>query len=153
MTASDYQTSTDEMLTLVTAAVAAGAVAIVGYVPEVRFQGVEANPSQPPNNRYWFRMSRQTVREGQATLGAAEVSGGRLYETDGILFLQCFGPLNNADVWFKLQQLAELVKDAVRGKKTASGVWFRNERINEIGSDGRFQQINVIAEFQYREIG
>lgn len=148
---SNYVLARDEIFALFVAEWNASAAAIVGYIPEIRYQGLES--LSPDNSKFWARLSTQMVAEGQATLGAAEAGGQKLYESNGLFFAQVFGPLNNSDTWEKLQLLAIVAKRSIRGKKTSSGVWFRNEKINEIGSDGRFEQINAVAEFQYREIG
>jgi hypothetical protein len=94
------------------------------------------------------------VLEDQAAFGNVEINSKQMYKSAGILFVQCFGPMSgDAKVATRLPALAALAKNSFRGKKTTSGVWFRNVRTLELGPDGKFQRINAIAEFQYQEIG
>ncbi len=48
--------------------------------------------------------------------------------------------------------LAETVVSAFEGTTTERGVEFRNTRLNEIGPDGDWFQINVLADFTYDEV-
>jgi hypothetical protein len=73
--------------------------------------------------------------------------GGRLFMHAGQVFVQIFTP---AGVKPKLPyQLAEVAKRAFEGRATASGVWFRDVRVNEVGQSGDWFQVNVIADFTY----
>lgn len=47
--------------------------------------------------------------------------------------------------------LAKVVADAYEGQKSETGVWFRNVRIQEIGRESQFYQINVLIDFEYNE--
>ena len=47
--------------------------------------------------------------------------------------------------------LAKVVADAYEGISSPNGVWFRNVRINELGREGTFFQINVVVDFEYYE--
>ena len=48
--------------------------------------------------------------------------------------------------------LGKVVVDAYQGKSTPGGAWFRNVRLQEVGPDGNWSQVNVVAEFTYDEI-
>ncbi len=48
--------------------------------------------------------------------------------------------------------LAKILADAFEGQSSPSGVWFRNVRINEIGRDGQFTQVNMLTDFTYTEV-
>lgn len=48
-------------------------------------------------------------------------------------------------------QLAKVAADAFEGKSTG-GIWFRNVRINEVGRQGAYYQLNVVVDFEYDEI-
>lgn len=153
MTATWNQAEGD-MKSLVWLTINNGAAALVGYVPEVRWPGVE-KPVLPANDKYWFRVSFQTVgpggKEGVGSTDSGDGSG--MYETSGLIFIQCFGPMSGASqVWANLKLLADLALNSVRGKHTTNGVWMRNERINPLQPDGKFQRINVVAEFTFTEL-
>lgn len=151
----NYATARNEMFGLVNDAWVIGAQFAVGasLLPELRFQGKEEN-AIPARDKYWGRVSTQMVREGEAGVGADEDGMTRRYDAAGLLFVQCFAPMSgDALAWPRLGDLADLALRAVRGKKTASGVWFRNVRRQELAPDGKFQRMNVVAEFQYQERG
>jgi len=49
------------------------------------------------------------------------------------------------------QRLAQVALSAFQGRAIRD-VWFRNVRYTEIGRDGLFYQINVMADFERTEI-
>lgn len=48
-------------------------------------------------------------------------------------------------------QLAKVVADAYEGVTSPNGVWFRRVRVNEMGRDGSFFILKVLANFEYYE--
>jgi len=89
----------------------------------------------------------------QVTLGGkvAQGSGGSRFRRFGVVTVQVFtvsgDGLTNADV------LVDLALDAFEGENTGSDkVEFRNARANEIGQDGPWFQVNVVAEFTYDRV-
>lgn len=144
-----YPQAIDEMYGLFNAAWTAGAPAIVGYLPEVRWSGVEKEGA-PETKKYWCRVSSQTVIERQITFRNGT---DKRYQTDGLLFVQIFAPMSDAKSMENLRSLAVVARNAFRGKTTSSMIWFRNVRINEFGPDSKAYRCNVVAEYQYDEIG
>jgi len=47
--------------------------------------------------------------------------------------------------------LAKSIVDAYEGVHSPNGVWFRNVRIQEMGTDGNFFELQVLIEFEYNE--
>lgn len=47
--------------------------------------------------------------------------------------------------------LAKSIVDAYEGVHSPNGVWFRNVRIQEMGVDGNFFELQVLIEFEYNE--
>ena len=74
----------------------------------------------------------------------------RRYRHDGLFTAQIFVPIGKG--LMEGYELAKLVSDAFEGTDTPSGVWFQNVRIREIGPDGEWFQINVLADFEYTEV-
>lgn len=147
------RTALNEMKALLNDAWQNSAQQIVGYTPDIRWPMVE-EPSTPDMTKFFARFSTQTVLEGNAGIGDTTSIGTALYNTAGLLFVQLFGPMSgDAQVGDKLEQLAALVVGAYRGITSPSGVWFRNVRNQELTPDSKFQRRNVVAEFQYYEIG
>lgn len=125
---------------------------------QVHSAWVTANPSypmlfddrkgqKPATDIPWARLTVQHNRGDQEAL--ANAIGRRLFSRDGLVIVQIFTPagegLRTSDA------LAKVVSDALEGKATPNGVWFRNVRLREVGPDGAFHQVNVIAEFVYSE--
>jgi len=127
----------------------AEAASIVGSVPEIRWQGVEAD--KPPQNVFWCRVSIQTVYEEQTTL--SNDNGTKRYRTGGLVFVQIFCPTADAQAMDKGRKLAIVARNAFRGKQTANGVWFRNARINELPPEDDAYRLNVVADYEYDDIG
>lgn len=133
------------------ASIGCAATTLIGYEIDVRWQGVEL-ASTPDATKYWARVSIQGVSEAQVSL-ADEVTGPakRRYEPKGLIFVQVFAPMV-ADGMDKGRKLAMIARDAFRGQQTASGVVFRNVRINELPNDGKSYRFNVVAEYEYDDI-
>lgn len=141
----DYDEATDEMFALVAAGWQAS-LSIVTPIPELRWP---ADTSAIPDpSQYWARVSRQTVLERQATFR----NGVKRYVTSGLIFVQVFAPVSEANGWEKGSKLAKLARNIFRGAETSSSVWFRNARINELTADRGAHRFNVVAEFEYDEL-
>lgn len=105
----------------------------------------------PSIDTVWARWRIQHSTGAQGSL--ANVVGKRRFVRSGTVFIQIFTPLN-AGVELAYS-LAEIVVGAYEGKRTASGAWFRNVRMNEVDGNGDvagMQQINVLVDFDYDQI-
>lgn len=100
------------------------------------------------NERPWSTTTLRHASGQQMTLGTA--TGTSRFARDGLLIVQIFTPAGKGlqDAY----NLAKVVVDAYEGSTTPGGVWFRNVRLNEVGRDGRFFQMNVLVEFLYDEL-
>ena len=137
--------ATDEMLTLFREAWESGAPAFNnGQVPLVEWPGVD--PLEfPPKDSPWARVNVQHGTREQSTLGGI---GNRAFEARGILVIQIFTPRD----LLQAQQLAIIARNAFEGVSSPGDIWFRNVRMNEVGTDASWSQINVVAEFEYHEL-
>ncbi|QBZ71726.1 minor tail protein [Pseudomonas phage KP1] len=143
----------DEINTLFKTAWDLNSSAVAGYIPEVRWQGLETT-ELPDGSKFWCRVSKQTLEEEQATLSNCEgAPGKKKYTADGLIFVQLFCPKSNSRSFQLGQKLAKIARNAFRGKSTPGGVWFRNVRINELDPENLYHRFNVIAEFEYDELG
>lgn len=102
----------------------------------------------PPTVAPWARVSLRHLSGRQASLAGG--SGKRRYDRDGLITVQIFVP--SGEGLLEAYNLAKIVADAFEGAATASQVWFRDVRINEVGPDGSWFQVNVVAGFTYDEI-
>lgn len=142
-----YREATDQILGLFRSAWLANAgAANGGTVPPVLYPHTD-DGTIPTTTGAWARISINHETGGQATLGP---SAGRQFENGGTLFVQVFAPAIGGTGYNLAQALAEVAKAAFEGKAT-SGVWFRAVRINEIGPDGPFYQINIAADFLWSQ--
>lgn len=149
----EFDAANDEINTLFLNAWNAGSAAIVGYIPEIRWQGVQYR-DLPDGSKFWVRLSKQTVIEGQAALSTdAGAPGQRKYTVAGLVFVQLFCPKSNTQAFELGQKLAKLSRNAFRGKSTPGKIWFRNVRINEIDPEELYERFNVVTEFEHDELG
>ena len=137
MSSLTYAQARDEILVLLKTAWDAGAGTAAMLYPDLA--------QEPPKAGSWARASVNHVAGQQGSLAGA--SGLVRYERRGVVVVQIFTEagtgLSSADA------LATIVSDAFEGQTTPGAVWFRNVRINEIGPDGQWYQLNVLAEFLY----
>ncbi len=119
-------------------------------MPTLRFQGREK--AELPGG-FWLRISTQQVssRADGFVQTDEPTPSPNAYETAGLIFVQVFAPMSDRDSYRKGELLAAFVRDIFRRAETQSGVWFRNSRFNEVGSDGKNYSWNVKAEYQYNE--
>lgn len=100
-------------------------------------------PFTIPTSGAWARVTLRHATGGQSSLAGA--SGAKLYTQTGTIFAQVFAPLGDgqkSSLW--------LAQDVVNGYRSAKGaVWYRNQRLKEIGASGAFDQTNVLVDFTY----
>lgn len=127
----------------------ANAAAIVGYIPEARYENVEVS-SDLDMSKYWVRLSVKPVTDEQATLRNANF--GQCYDGNGIIIFQLFGPKSIGDSNWDIIDLAQLIKNTFRAHSTAGNVWFRNTREQILDPEPDWYRINVVSEYQFREL-
>ena len=123
---------------------------LLGYEPLIIYQGVDKETTPDPS-KLWLRASIQTVLEGQATLSGNDLK--RRYTTDGLIFVQIFIPKSKAQDYAFGLGVANLVLKAYRGKSTDNCIVFRNVRRQELPTETAWNRVNVVAEYEYDEIG
>lgn len=83
----------------------------------------------------------------QATLSST--LGSRIFRREGVIQVRIF--IAQGSGLSDAYTLAKVVADAYEGARTSGGAWFRNVRVNEVGRDGEFLQVDVTVDFQYDE--
>lgn len=101
-----------------------------------------------PTSGSFARVSVRHADGAQATLSGE--TGLQSHRLEGTVFVQVFTP--TGDGLTTSDKLVEVAMSAFQGKRTAGGVWFRRVRAAEIGPDGAFFQVNVLADFEYDEV-
>lgn len=117
---------------------------IVGYVPVIRWPGIEEGT--PDASKFWTRISQQTVLSGQKTLSNTT----RIFETSGLIFIQIFCPKSIVNSFNLGRQLAQKALETFRSR--TSNVRFINARIQELPSEENFYRFNVVSEYDYWEV-
>jgi hypothetical protein len=102
-----------------------------------------------PSSGAWARVMVKHSYGEQATLSGE--TGQRRFRHTGIITVQIFTPTGDGQVLN--DQLIAIAKGAFEGVTTSPGrIMFRNVRINEVGQDGQWFQVNVLADFEYDEV-
>lgn len=76
----------------------------------------------------------------------------RRWESEGVLRVRIRVP-ESAGGLTKLDELATLMRNTLRGATTPGGVWFQNVVAREVPPKDRKSQTDVTARFRYQEIG
>jgi len=126
--------------------------AIIGYIPEIRYQGLE-KAGLPGADKYWMRASTNTVATQQRghTVPQEGISKA-VYDNFGFITLQVFAPMKSTDSYAKGELLAELGQCMFMASETSGSIWFRNPRIRELDNDGTWYRWNVIADYQFSQV-
>lgn len=127
------------------AAWTAGATAIVGIIPDIRWPGV-IEPDVPPANVPFARWSHQNVIQEQQTLRNGI---SRRYHTRGNIFVQIFTPIRSlAQSLDKCEKLAMLARDSYMGKRDSS-MTYHYCRVQQLEADGKYHRRNAVIEYRY----
>lgn len=104
-------------------------------------------PGDVPNAKtVWARVVIRHANGGQGSL--SNEHGKKRWFKDGTIFIQIFSPVGDGSVAGYLA--ADAVMDAYKTARDC--VWYRNIRMQELGSDGAFEQINVLIDFSYDDV-
>lgn len=141
----DYNTAIEEIYNEFYTTWIAQSSAVVGYVPEIRVEGVEL-PDEPDYSKFWCRFSTQEVRSNQTTLKGDEKIRYRNY---GLVFIQIFCPKSGVTSARDGRDLSDIGKKSYQGHSTSGKIWFRNTRVNGLTPENLWYRINVISEYQY----
>lgn len=98
-------------------------------------------PHDPPVDGSWARVTVRHLTGGSASLGT------RLQERRGRVTVQLFCEVG--DGLTTADSLAETLQKAYEGASSSCGILFRNVVAQEIGPDGRWFNMNVLADFEY----
>ena len=102
----------------------------------------------PTTRAPWARVLLKHSLGYQATLSGS--TGQQRFSREGFIIVQIFTP--NGEGSTRGYTLSKVVSNIFEGKSTENGIWFRNIRVNEVGSDSNWFQINVICDFIYDEV-
>jgi len=142
----DMEQARDEMHAQFLTPWKAQSAAVAGYVPDVVWDE-EGKPGPKAHNKAWARCIVRHGGGSQRTLGGR---GSRRFSREGFVFVQVFVPRGEGVTL--ADRLGKIASTAFEGNATPGGIWFRNVRAIEVGSDAQWYQMNVVAEFTYDDI-
>lgn len=120
-----------------------------GTTPSVHYEGLKFDP---PKDAAWARIAIRHSTAGQATLAGDPSYGARRFERFGVVTVQIFQPLSAGGGLVLVEDLAQVARAAFEGQTTSGNIWFQNVTINEVGPDGPWFQMRVVASFRYDEV-
>jgi hypothetical protein len=90
------------------------------------------------------------IKHGPSKQAALGTSGGSRFERTGLIITQVYAPMGEG--LSEPYTLAKVLADALEGKQTSRGVWFRDVEITEQDSDAVYAQVDIKAMFIYDEV-
>lgn len=138
-----FATAYDEILALFKAAWDTTA-----HSANVDYENVAFTIPAADGTNAWARPRVRHASGGDGSLAGG--LGTKSYDRTGVLLVQVFTSAGAGLV--EGHALAKIVADAFDGVRTASGVWFRNVRLAEVGPDGEWFQLNISVDFAYDEV-
>lgn len=100
----------------------------------------------PDSVTVWARVTLRHATGGRASL-SGPINGCVTHNRGGVGIIQIFAPVGGG--MNEAYDAAQLVANAYEDANV--DVWFRNVRVNEIGTKGNSEQINVLFDFSYHE--
>lgn len=106
----------------------------------------------PDTDDYFGRLSQRTVTRGQKTFRNGPE---KRYRTEGMLIVQVMAPMSQAEAgsFAKGRAICEGLQSVYTSYPKNQSVEFLNIRIEELPNDGKRFRFNVIAEYNYDDIG
>ncbi len=99
-----------------------------------------------PEGAAWVRVVVKNLTTKQATMGP---TGNRKFLRAGAVFAQIFVPEDTGT--FEADRLSEKMRAIFEGIRLNADVWFLESKVREIGSSGKFYQVNVDSIFNYEQ--
>jgi len=97
----------------------------------------------------WVRIA---VMHRDGSLTSIGGVGARRIEVIGNLIVQVFVEVGSEDKLTVIDDITDLVVNALEVNQTSSGIEFRNVVAREIGHDKVWVQMNVVADFNYEKL-
>lgn len=142
----DFQSADDEVYGIVNAILTGAVAAILGYAPDIRWQGV-VNPVKPDSSKAFFRVSSQMVSDRLAAMGAA--GGTKRYEAISLLYVQIFMPRTVGGYAGVGKQIGDLIASQFKKASPSGMLQFINPKIVTLPETESSLPINVVVEYHY----
>lgn len=147
-----YDEAVDQIYGLFSDKFTAGAAAIVGYVPDIRWLD-DQNPNEPDRSKVWVRISVNPVMRPQTSLSNDVFQPGKkMFTSSGLVYVQLFFPKSYSNAAATMRRLAQFIVSFMSNGKTEGCVWFRNAIAKPVVPEDLFYRSNVVTEYQHDEI-
>jgi hypothetical protein len=129
------------------------ATPIMGYIPEVRWSGIEV-ASKPQVDKYYITASFQELESEQRAFTQCEPSSpsGKLFISLGLATFTIHGPSFQANAKEKSEELAKALRKQLRLPRPDSDLWLRNPKIGDTYQMDNFLRTVITVEFHYTEV-
>jgi len=139
----------DEIATLFNSNVLSNSTAIIGYVPEIEWPGIDTGVCKD-GSKFWLKFSTNNVFTEQETLCEnIVINGSRRYNSQGFVSFQIFAP-KRKDSYQKALSFSQMLQIVFR--KSLPNVILRNSRIVELPPENGIVRFNVFADYEFDEI-
>lgn len=141
-----YDEALDQMFEHFTDAWTAGAAAIVGYVPTIKYghdDGIELNHKQ-----WWVNLSLQSLTSEQMGFSQTINGSQTRHRNRGLFVVQVFGPMGSVESTTEVKHLIEFITGIFRSQRTVNVHFIRcvPEELPKVDGKERF---NVFATYEY----
>jgi hypothetical protein len=145
------QNARKELFALVDSIWQAQTNAIIGYIPEVRWQGMQES-AIPASSKFWMRVSTKGVSNRQRGFSMPDNGQSHaIFDNIGFITLQIFAPMTSPTGYAKGELLSAKGQCMFMATETGGAIWFRNPRIIELDNDGTWYRWNVVADYQFSQ--
>lgn len=149
-----YLEARDETFEVFHDALTSLAVGIIGYVPEVRWDGIEY-PSKPDIKKYYVKTYFEEIESSQRAFTQC-VSGspsGKLFASTGMAMFSVHGPSFESNSKRKSEELGQALRKVFRLPRPNSDLWFRNAKLANPYLMDNFFRSDLYIEFYFTEVG
>jgi len=123
----------------------AGSGAIVGYIPEIQWQGV-GKFSRPDPAKFWIRVSNAPILQRQTSLRGLDTR----YNTFGQFLVQLYCPKTESGITIG-RTVAAFTRNIFLGQALET-VKFVNVKLIELDPESANYRFDITARYEYSEI-
>lgn len=114
--------------------------------PNIKFD--RPAPSNDTSSTFWARFRIMHAAGGQGSLQNSV--GARMYDRTGNIIIQVFGPIGVGTK--PIVSLAKVAAGAYEGTTTLGGIWFKRQRVQEMGPEDAWYRVDAKVDFEYVEV-
>lgn len=147
-----YDEAKTETYSVFYEALKASSAAIVGYIPEVRWDEIE-EIGIPEKDKYHVRTSFEEISSPQsAFFQCPDVNTKRTYASQGMATFMICAPSSPPNAKRNSELLGAEIRKAFRAPRPNSDLWLRNPKIGSSYKRDHFLRTPVIVEYYHTEV-